>query len=206
MLPWWRRAMLDYRVRHTGWSDWLRRNARTLQQVRDAIAQNGPMANADFEGRRARGGAGWWNWKPVQHALHYLWMSGALAIHSRRHFHKRFDLLERAMPDALAAEAVSAGDLRNPRCPSGLLPTRPPSPLPAPSGSGGSGRTNRCGERGSRAWRGATTAASRSAPGTPRGPSTRTGAGGGRRAGRAARGRRVRSGSTTSDSARDRAR
>ena len=21
MLPWWRRAMLDYRVRHTGWSD-----------------------------------------------------------------------------------------------------------------------------------------------------------------------------------------
>ncbi len=112
MLPWWRRAMLDYRVRHTGWSDWLRRNARTLQQVRDAIAQNGPMANADFEGRRARGGAGWWNWKPVQHALHYLWMSGALAIHSRRHFHKRFDLLERAMPDALAAEAVSAGEFR----------------------------------------------------------------------------------------------
>src|SRR5439155_551819 len=97
---------------HTGWSDWLRRNARTLQQVRDAIAQNGPMANADFEGRRARGGAGWWNWKPVQHALHYLWMSGALAIHSRRHFHKRFDLLERAMPDALVAEAVSAGEFR----------------------------------------------------------------------------------------------
>jgi uncharacterized protein YcaQ len=112
MLPWWRRAMLDYRVHHTGWSNWLRRNARTLQQVRDVIAQNGPMANADFEGRRARGGAGWWNWKPVQHALHYLWMSGALAIHSRRHFHKRFDLLERAMPGALAAEAVSADEFR----------------------------------------------------------------------------------------------
>jgi uncharacterized protein YcaQ len=26
MLPWWRRAMLDYRIRHTGWSDWLRSN------------------------------------------------------------------------------------------------------------------------------------------------------------------------------------
>ena len=113
MLPWWRRAMLDYRVRHTGWSDWLRRNARTLQQVRDAIAQNGPMANADFEGRRARGaGAGWWNWKPVQHALHYLWMSGALAIHSRRHFHKRFDLLERAMPDAAGVPVVSPEEFR----------------------------------------------------------------------------------------------
>src|SRR5438128_5147577 len=69
------------------------------------------MANADFEGRRARGGAGWWNWKPVQHALHYLWMSGALAIHSRRHFHKRFDLLERAMP-AAAADAVTSAEFR----------------------------------------------------------------------------------------------
>ena len=111
-LPWWRRAMLDYRVRHTGWSDWLRRNTRTLGQVREAIAQNGPMANADFEGRRPRGGAGWWNWKPVQHALHYLWMSGALAIHSRRHFHKRFDLFERALPQAAAVEAVSPDEFR----------------------------------------------------------------------------------------------
>ena len=25
-LPWWRRAMLDYRSRHTGWSGWLRRS------------------------------------------------------------------------------------------------------------------------------------------------------------------------------------
>src|SRR5262252_6896858 len=26
----WRRAMLDYRLRHTGWSSWLRRHRRTL--------------------------------------------------------------------------------------------------------------------------------------------------------------------------------
>src|SRR5438874_754047 len=111
-LPWWRRAMLDYRVSHTGWSDWLRRNTRTLRQVREAIAQNGPMANADFAGRRPRAAAGWWNWRPVQHALHYLWMSGALAIHSRRHFHKRFDLLERALPAATSVDAVSAEEFR----------------------------------------------------------------------------------------------
>src|SRR5438552_8155505 len=58
LLPRWRRAMLDYRVRHTGWSDRLRRNARTLRQVRDAIARTGPTADADVEGRRAGGGAG----------------------------------------------------------------------------------------------------------------------------------------------------
>src|SRR5688572_712545 len=69
-LPWWRRAMLDYRVRHTGWSGWLRRNTRLLRATRDAIQAAGPMANGDFDGRRPSGGrAGWWDWKPVQHAL-----------------------------------------------------------------------------------------------------------------------------------------
>lgn len=106
-LPWWRRAMLDYRVRHTGWSDWLRRNARVLRTVQDAIRANGPMGHADFAGRRPTGRRpGWWNWRPAQHAVHYLWMTGALAVHSRRHFHKRFDLMERALPAASGAGAV----------------------------------------------------------------------------------------------------
>ena len=96
-LPWWRRAMLDYRTRHTGWSDWLRRNPKVLAEVKAAISANGPMGGADFEGRRPRGGGGWWRWRPVQHGLHYLWMTGALTVHSRRHFHKRYDLLERAL-------------------------------------------------------------------------------------------------------------
>jgi uncharacterized protein YcaQ len=109
-LPWWRRAMLDYKGRHTGWSDWLRRNARVLARVREAIAANGPMGNAEFEGRRPAGG--WWSWRPAQHALHHLWMTGALTIHSRQHFHKRYDLMERAMPAAAACEAVSAEEFR----------------------------------------------------------------------------------------------
>jgi len=112
MLPWWRRAMLDYRGRHTGWSDWLRRNAKVLARVRQAVAANGPMGNADFDGRRPAGGGGWWSWRPVQHALHHLWMSGALTIHSRQHFHKRYDLLERAIPGAAACQAVPADEFR----------------------------------------------------------------------------------------------
>ena len=108
MLPWWRRAMLDYRVRHTGWSDWLRRNPKTLALVTAAISTNGPMAGADFEGRRPSGRGGWWSWRPVQHGLHYLWMTGALTVHSRRHFHKRYDLLERAIPAVIDCQAVSA--------------------------------------------------------------------------------------------------
>ncbi len=109
MLPWWRRAMLDYRLRHTGWSRWLRKNTRLLATVTDMIRINGPMGHAELEGRRPpRGRGGWWNWRPVQHALHYLWMTGALTIHSRRHFQKRFDLLERVLPATASADAVSA--------------------------------------------------------------------------------------------------
>ena len=109
MLPWWRRAMLDYRVRHTGWSGWLRKNSRLLGTVTELIRAGGPMGHAELEGKRpARGRGGWWDWRPVQHALHYLWMTGVLTIHSRRHFQKRFDLLERALPGAGAVEAVTA--------------------------------------------------------------------------------------------------
>jgi uncharacterized protein YcaQ len=109
MLPWWKRAMLDYRLRHTGWSGWLRRNAKVLALVTETIRANGPMGHGEMEARRPRrGGRGWWNWRPVQHAIHYLWMTGVLTVHSRRHFQKRFDLMERAGAEAAGAKAVSA--------------------------------------------------------------------------------------------------
>ena len=111
-LPWWRRAMLDYEVRHTGWSG-LQRNAGVLREVRAAIREGGPMVAAELERRPRRGArGGWWAWRPVHHALHHLWMTGDLAIHSRRHFQKRFDLAERVLDAALAARPVTAEEFR----------------------------------------------------------------------------------------------
>src|SRR5439155_1155574 len=52
-LPWWRRAMLDYRSRHTGWSGWLRRHGKMLRTVQEAVQANGPMRNGDCDARRA---------------------------------------------------------------------------------------------------------------------------------------------------------
>jgi uncharacterized protein len=108
--PWWRRAMLDYRLQHTGWSGWLQKNARVLGTVRAAIEANGPMAGGELDRERSAGRGGWWDWKPVQHALHYLWMTGVLTVHSRQHFQKRFDLWERALAGTLDAEPVSAAE------------------------------------------------------------------------------------------------
>jgi hypothetical protein len=103
----WRRAMLDYSLKSRAWGAWLRRNRRVLRAVEDAIAASGPLGSRDFEHRRPPGAGGWWNWKPATHALDFLWMSGRTLVHSRQHFRKRFDLAERVMPAALAAEPLS---------------------------------------------------------------------------------------------------
>jgi len=101
--PAWRRAMLDYERGHKGWSTFLRKHARVIEEVERAIAEQGPLGNADFQHRRPTGGrAGWWNWKPATHALDFLFMKGRIAVASRTHFHKRFDLIERVLPGALS--------------------------------------------------------------------------------------------------------
>ena len=96
-LPAWRRAMLDYGVHHTGWSRFLRKNAKLIATTEQEIRERGPLGNADFETKRP-GRSGWWSWKPSTHALHYLWMTGRTLIHSRTHFHKRFAAAERVLP------------------------------------------------------------------------------------------------------------
>jgi uncharacterized protein YcaQ len=96
--PAWARAMADYRRRHTGWSGWLKANPRVLSRVVGEIRRRGPLSSSDFERPAAQGkSAGWWDWKPAHHALHYLWMTGRTAVHSRRHFQKSYDLAERVL-------------------------------------------------------------------------------------------------------------
>lgn len=100
-LPGWARAMADYRRRDTGWSSWLKAHPRVLRGVSDEIRRRGPLTSSDFERPAAQGkSTGWWDWKPAHHALHFLWMSGKLAVRSRRHFQKSYDLAERVLAPA----------------------------------------------------------------------------------------------------------
>ena len=109
--PAWRWAMLNYRQRHKGWAGFLKRHPSLLRSVEAAINERGPLGNADFQHPR-RGATGWWNWKPTTHALDFLWMSGRTTVHSRVHFQKRFDLVERVLPDAVAGRMFDGREFR----------------------------------------------------------------------------------------------
>jgi len=110
--PAWRRAMLDYHRRQKSWGGWLKKHGPTLKLVVEQVREHGPLGTAHFEQPPGKRSAGWWDWKPAAHALEYLWMSGVLTIHSRRHFHKRFDLLERVFPDRVTEEPMSSEDFQ----------------------------------------------------------------------------------------------
>lgn len=98
-LPAWRRVMADYKTRHTGWSSWLRRNAKAVEAALAEAAARGPLKGGDFT-RPKRKGAGWWNWDATQHALHYLWMAGRLGVSARVNFEKVYHLAEKVLPPA----------------------------------------------------------------------------------------------------------
>ena len=105
--------MRDYRTSHTGWRSWLRKNGRVMRTVEEAIRDRGPLGNADFRRPRSAGKAGgWWSWKPATFALHYLWMTGRVLIHSRVHFQKRFDLGERVFPGLGGGEPPAVDEFR----------------------------------------------------------------------------------------------
>jgi hypothetical protein len=111
--PAWRRTMVDYRRWHKGWAFLLEKYKQVIPKVEEAIRKHGPIGSAHFIDPRGAASGGWWDWKPATHALDWLFMEGRITVHSRVHFHKRFDLMERVLPEALAREPLSAQAFKN---------------------------------------------------------------------------------------------
>ena len=85
------------RWRRKGWLS--RKFLGVANEVEAEVRANGPIGQEAFERPRHLGKAGgWWDWKPAQHALDYLWKSGRIGVHSRRNFQKRYAAIEQVLP------------------------------------------------------------------------------------------------------------
>jgi len=107
-LPLLRGFMLGTPRRWKRTTDWHEQHRDAIEWVAQQIAERGPLGTADFEkpGGSAKSG-GWWDWRPTTRALDFLWKCGRIAVHSRAHFHKRYDLAERVLPELAGLAALS---------------------------------------------------------------------------------------------------
>ncbi len=110
-LRWYRRYMVDAPARWKARGWWTREFAATVKHVQEAFVARGVLGNADFERPAGEKGGGWWSWKPATHALDFLWKAGVIAVHSRQHFHKRWALMDRTLPQAAALDPPSREEL-----------------------------------------------------------------------------------------------
>lgn len=97
-LPYWRTYM--NRRSEFGWhegTDFARKNAKLIKEVKDALHERGPLGNRDFEGNRVKE----WSYrgrKETALILYYLWLTGELMISHRKGFDRYYDLRERIAP------------------------------------------------------------------------------------------------------------
>ena len=79
-----------------------RRFAKLVEEVRERIRLEGPLATSDFDAPPDHPKGTFWNWKPAKAALEHGWRVGEFGIAGRDQFKKRYDLFERVHPDDCA--------------------------------------------------------------------------------------------------------
>jgi uncharacterized protein len=84
-----------------------------VQQVRDRVEREGPVAAADFRARIGPKGP-WWDWDDAKLALEHLFYVGEVSVRRRpRDFARLYDLTERVLPAAaLAAPTPTESEAR----------------------------------------------------------------------------------------------
>jgi uncharacterized protein len=71
----------------------------TLNRLRDAVAERGPISASGFEGARGKGS--WWGWSDVKIGLEALFWCGEITTAYRKGFERVYDLPERVLPRAV---------------------------------------------------------------------------------------------------------
>ncbi|MBC3190842.1 YcaQ family DNA glycosylase [Pseudonocardia sp. C8] len=100
----------------------LEKHPSLAEDIRDVVAEHGPIGAGAIEKELAPGGragtvrprppgATWWERSEVKRVCEYLFAVGELAVGTRRHFERRYDLPERVIPhDVLRAPAPDPAD------------------------------------------------------------------------------------------------
>ena len=102
------RHMRRFRPQGSWWGEHLPTPAgkrRVLKRLR----QEGPLESADFE-KSPEGSGPWWGWKEDKRALEVMWHGGRVAVSSRRHFRRAYDLAERVYGDVTPAPLAEYED------------------------------------------------------------------------------------------------
>lgn len=75
---------------------WYERKTHLMNEILKRIDSEGPLMAKDFESKGKNNGD--WQTKPTKQALENLFIEGELMVHSRKNFHKVYDLTEKVLP------------------------------------------------------------------------------------------------------------
>jgi uncharacterized protein len=95
-LPYWQ-FFMRRASESTGWAEFAREHGDSIELVRSALRERGPLGNRDFEGAKRFVG-NYRGRKDTALALYYLWIKGDVMIHHRQGFDRVYDLRERIVP------------------------------------------------------------------------------------------------------------
>jgi uncharacterized protein YcaQ len=111
--PFYNCLMTIYRhsPKNSYWSKWIQSNQHVIDQVYNAIKQQGALSSKDFKVPLERKSKGWWAWKSEKRALEYLFHTGQLLIQYRKGFQKFYDLPERVLPPGIDHEPMPIDEI-----------------------------------------------------------------------------------------------
>jgi len=113
ILPWSRlplslRGMRNFRPDQSWWREYLPSRA-SVRRVLRRLREEGPLESGQFE-RGQEPPGDWALPKEDKRALHLLWWRGRIAVTTRRHFRRVYDLAERVYGDARPARTADYVD------------------------------------------------------------------------------------------------
>lgn len=108
--PLFRWRMAD--VEHQAWSSIVRigrDRPELVAQTRELVAAHGPIRARDTGVARSRPESGeMWNWHDGKRALEYLFFTGQVGAARRVNFERRYDLIERIVPEQIRSQPTPA--------------------------------------------------------------------------------------------------